>query len=232
MGAVSRHNQAHENAAHEFGRPVLIVGLTGGIASGKSAVADRLAELGAVIIDADVLAREVVAAGTPGLAAIERRFGGSVLTAGPDGVHTLDRAALGAVVFADESARRDLEAIVHPAVRARASELTRAAPSDAVVVQVIPLLVETGQQHAFDQVVVVDIDPERQLERLVARNGLSVEQALARISAQAARAERLAAADIVLDNNGTPGQLRAAVDGLWQRLRVASARMQPSGGTV
>lgn len=211
---------------------MLIVGLTGGIASGKSAVADRLAELGAVVIDADVLAREVVAPGTKGLSAIERRFGSSVVTTGPDGVRTLDRAALGALVFADEPARRDLEAMVHPAVRALADERTRAAPCDAVVVQVIPLLVETGQQRMFDQVVVVDIDPERQLERLVARSGLSADQALARISAQATRADRLAAADIVVDNNGTPEQLRAAVDGLWQRLRAASTGSIPSGGTV
>lgn len=191
----------------------MLIGLTGGIASGKSAVADRLAELGAVIIDADVLAREVVAPGTPGLAAITQRFGPEVLQ--PDG--TLNRPALGAVIFADEGARRDLEAIVHPAVRARAAELTRAAPSDAVVVQVIPLLVETGQQKSFDRVVVVDVDAAVQVRRLVARNGLSTEQAMARISAQVTRGERLAAADDVLDNNGTPEQLRAAVDALWTR---------------
>lgn len=194
------------------------VGLTGGIASGKSAVADRLAELGAVVVDADVLAREVVAPGTPGLAAIAGRFGDHLLAA--DG--TLDRAALGAIVFADPAARRDLEAIVHPAVRARAIELTEAAPPGAVVVQVIPLLVETGQQAAFDTVVVVDIDPELQLQRLIARNGLTREQAQARIDAQAAPEERTAAAHEVLRNNGTPDELRAQVDALWTRLRDAS----------
>lgn len=206
MGAVSRHN-----------RRVLIVGLTGGIASGKSAVAERLAELGAVIVDADVLAREVVAPGTPGLAAVLERFGSGVL--GPDGA--LDRAALGAIVFADPQARRELEAIVHPAVRARAAELTAAAPAGAIVVQVIPLLVETGQQRAFDRVVVVDIDPELQVERLVRRNGLTRAEGLARIAAQATREQRLAAADEVVDNNGTPEQLTAAVDALWARLREA-----------
>lgn len=194
----------------------MLIGLTGGIASGKSAVAERLAELGAVIVDADVLAREVVDPGTPGLAAIERRFGPDVLRT--DG--RLDRAALGAIVFDDPEARRDLEAIVHPAVRARAAQLTRAAPPDAVVVQVIPLLVETGQQKAFDRVVAVDVDPEVQLQRLVRRSGLPVDQARARINAQATREQRLAAADDVIDNNGTVEQLRAAVDRLWARLRV------------
>ena len=130
------------------------VGLTGGIASGKSLVAEELAARGAVIIDADVLAREVVEPGTDGLAAVVERFGAGVLTAG-----RLDRARLGQIVFADPEARRDLERIVHPAVRARAAELERSAPSDAVVVHVIPLLVETGQQDRFDVVVVVDVDP-------------------------------------------------------------------------
>ncbi len=198
---------------------VLLVGLTGGIASGKSAVADRLAELGAVVIDADVLAREVVAPGTPGLEAIVRRFGTGILRpADAGGASELDRAALGAVVFADPDARRDLEAIVHPAVRARAVELTRAAPPGAVVVQVIPLLVETGQQGSFDVVVVVDVDPETQLRRLIARSGLSDDQARARIAAQATREQRLAAAGEVIDNTGSPAALRAAVDLLWHRL--------------
>ncbi|MFT4293864.1 MAG: dephospho-CoA kinase [Micropruina sp.] len=200
---------------------VLLVGLTGGIASGKTAVADRLAELGAVVIDADLLAREVVEPGTPGLDAIAARFGAGVLRSASGGPE-LDRAALGAIVFADPAARRDLEAIVHPAVRARAAELTRAAPSGSVVVQVIPLLVETGQQDAFDVVVVVDVDPEVQLTRLVARSGLTPGEAQARIDAQAGRGQRLAAADAVLDNNGTPAQLRVAVDALWTRLAAAS----------
>lgn len=196
------------------------MGLTGGIASGKSAVADRLADLGAVIIDADLLAREVVEPGTSGLAAIVERFGPDVLR--PDG--SLDRPALGALVFADDQARRDLEAIVHPAVRARAVHLTAAAPPDAIVVQVIPLLVETGQQSAFDVVVVVDAEPEVQIERLAARNGLTREQALARINAQATRAQRLAAADEVVTNAGTRDELLAAVDALWARLQQAHRR--------
>ncbi len=190
------------------------VGLTGGIASGKSAVADRLAELGAVVVDADVLAREVVAPGTPGLAAIAGRFGDHLLAA--DG--TLDRAALGAIVFADPAARRDLEAIVHPAVRARANELTEAAPPGAVVVQVIPLLVETGQADDFDLVVVVDADEAVQLRRLMQRNGYTPSQARARLKAQASRAERLEAADLVIDNPAGLPELEAQVDALWPRL--------------
>lgn len=212
---------------------LLMVGLTGGIASGKSAVADRLAELGAVVIDADVLAREVVEPGTPGLDAIVERFGPGVLRPAADGgPPELDRPALGAIVFADPDARRDLEAIVHPAVRARAVELSRAAPSGSVVVQVIPLLVETGQADAFDLVVVVNLDPETQLDRLMARNGLTREQALARINAQAGRAQRLAAADEVIDNNGTPAELRNTTDALWRRLSAASSPQRPSHGTL
>ena len=195
----------------------LIVGLTGGIASGKSMAADRLAELGAVVIDADVLAREVVAPGTPGLAAIVERFGTGVLRPG-EGPAELDRAALGAIVFADPDARRDLEAIVHPAVRARANELTEAAPPGAVVVQVIPLLVETGQGGAFDVVVVVDADPDVQVARLMARDGLDREAALARLTAQASREARLAAADHVISNDGSPEDLVRAVGELWEKL--------------
>lgn len=214
---------------------VLLVGLTGGIASGKSAVADRLAELGAVVIDADVLAREVVAPGTPGLAAIVERFGRGILRPGPAGEPDraeLDRAALGAIVFADPDARRALEAIVHPAVRARAVELTRAAPPGSIVVEVIPLLVETGQEGSFDLVVVTDVDPGVQLDRLVARSGLSREQALARINAQATRDGRLEAADEVIDNNGTPSELRAATDALWERLNAAYRGARPGRGTL
>ena len=193
---------------------MLLVGLTGGIASGKSAVADLLAAKGAVIIDADVLAREVVEPGTPGLAAVVQRFGTDVLTA--DGA--LDRATLGQVVFADPAARRDLEAIVHPAVRRRAAELTAAADADAVVVQVIPLLVETGQTDAFDAVVVVDVDPDTQVARVMARNGLAEAEARQRLAAQAGRVERLVAADLVVDNSGTLEDLAAEVDLLWQAL--------------
>lgn len=195
---------------------MVLVGLTGGIASGKSAVADLLAAKGAVIIDADVLAREVVEPGKPGLAAVVRRFGRGVLA--PDGA--LDRPALGALVFADPAARRDLEAIIHPEVRRRAAELTAAADPDAVVVQVIPLLIETGQADAFDVVVVVDVPPQTQVARLRGRNGLGADEARQRLAAQATRESRLAAADLVIDNSGSLADLPAAVDVLWDALRA------------
>ena len=195
------------------------VGLTGGIASGKSLVADELAARGAVIIDADVLAREVVEPGTEGLAAIVERFGEGVLQSG-----RLDRATLGHIVFADPEARRDLERIVPPAVRARAAQLDRAAPMDAVVVHVIPLLVETGQQDRFDVVVVVDVDPDTQVARLVARDGFDEADARARLAAQATREQRRAVADIVLDNSGSVTDLKTQIDPLWQFLTSAEAR--------
>ena len=195
---------------------MLRVGLTGGIASGKTTVSDALREHGAVVIDADLLAREVVEPGTPGLAAIVARFGPGVLT--EDG--RLDRAALGQIVFADAQDRRDLEAIIHPAVRARAADIEAAAPPDAVVVQVIPLLVETGQHDDFDVLVVVDAEPDHQLARLRQRNGLDPEAAQARISAQAARHERLAVADVVLDNTADHDELRRQIDRLWADLRA------------
>jgi dephospho-CoA kinase len=195
---------------------VLRVGLTGGIASGKTAVSDALAERGAVVIDADVLARQVVDPGTPGLAAVVERFGPHVLTA--DG--RLNREALAEIVFADPGARRDLEAIVHPAVRARAAAIEADADPAAVVVHVIPLLVETGQQDDFDVLVVVDVEPERQLERLRRRNGLDAEAAQARIAAQATRPARLAVADVVLDNDAGIDDLADQVDRLWRDLRT------------
>lgn len=189
------------------------IGLTGGIASGKSLVATRLAELGAVVIDADMLARDVVAPGTPGLAAVVRRFGPSVLAG-----EVLDRSALGRLVFADAAARADLEQIIHPAVRQRAAEQEAAAPAGAVVVHAIPLLVETGQADDFDLCVVVDCEPARQVARLHARDGLTAEEAETRLAAQASRAERLAAADVVLRNDGTVPELIAQVDALWSGL--------------
>lgn len=188
--------------------------MTGGIASGKTAVSDRLAELGAVVIDSDLLAREVVEPGTSGLAAVVDRFGPAVLR--PDG--SLDRTALGSVVFADDEARRDLERIVHPAVRARAAELESAAQPDAIVVHVIPLLVETGQAGSFDVVVVVDLDPGVQRRRLQERNDLTSEQAQARMSAQTDRRRRVESADRVLVNNGTVAELLSQADALWQDL--------------
>jgi dephospho-CoA kinase len=195
------------------------VGLTGGIASGKSLVAAELAARGAIIIDADVLAREVVEPGTPGLAAIIERFGPQLLTDG-----RLDRAHLAEIVFADPAARRDLERIVHPAVRARAVELERAAGSAAVVVHVIPLLVETGQQWNFDLVITIDVDHETQIQRMMARNGFSRAEAESRIAAQAAREDRRAAADVVLDNSGDVAQLKDQIDALWAVLTSTAAR--------
>jgi dephospho-CoA kinase len=195
------------------------VGLTGGIASGKSAVAAELAARGAIIIDADVLAREVVEPGTSALAAIIDRFGPQVLSDGQ-----LDRTRLAQIVFADPLARRDLERIVHPAVRARAADLERAAGRAAVVVHVIPLLVETGQQEDFDLVVTVDVDHETQIKRLIARNGYTRAEAESRIAAQASREDRRIAADVVLDNTGSAAQLREQIDALWAELGSAGAR--------
>jgi dephospho-CoA kinase len=195
------------------------VGLTGGIASGKSVVAAELAARGAIVIDADVLAREVVEPGTPALAAIVDRFGVQVLSDG-----RLDRARLAQIVFADPLARRDLERIVHPAVRTRAAELERAAGAAAVVVHVIPLLVETGQQEDFDLVVTVEVDHETQIKRLMARNGYTRAEAESRIAAQASREDRVIEADVVLDNTGSVTQLREQIDALWAELSSAVAR--------
>ena len=195
------------------------VGLTGGIASGKSLVAAELAARGAIIIDADVLAREVVEPGTPALAAIVDRFGVEVVKDGH-----LDRARLAQIVFADPLARRYLERIVHPAVRARSAELERAAGGAAVVVHVIPLLVETGQHEDFDLVVTVDADHETQIQRLMARNGFTRAEAESRIAAQASREDRTLVADVVLDNTGNVTRLREQIDALWAELSSAVAR--------
>ncbi len=190
------------------------VGLTGGIGSGKSTVSALLREHGAVVIDYDQIAREVVEPGSPGLAAIAQRFGTEVLA--PDG--SLDRPALGAIVFADEAARRDLEAITHPAVRARAAELEGQAGSSGVVVHDIPLLAESGERGPYDVVVVVDVPVEVQVDRLVRDRGMSPEEAQARIGAQASRDDRAAVADVVVDNSGSLEELTAAVRDLWQEL--------------
>jgi dephospho-CoA kinase len=197
---------------------VFRVGLTGGIASGKSTVADELARRGALVIDADRLAREVVEPGTAELAKVAERFPGTVV----DG--RLDRAKLAAVVFADPHARGDLERIIHPAVRKRAAELEQSAPPGSVVVHVIPLLVETGQESDFDLCVVVDVNHETQLSRLLARDGMTRAEAEARISAQATREQRLAAADVVIDNSGSVNQLREQIDNLWPVLLTADSR--------
>lgn len=189
---------------------MLRVGLTGGIGAGKSAVAGRLAELGAVIVDSDVLAREVVAPGTPGLAAVAEAFGAGVL----DAAGALDRPRLGELVFADPDARRRLEGIIHPLVRRRSVELTEAAAVDAVVVNDVPLLVEVGLAPTYHLVVVVEADPEARVERLVGR-GMTADAARARIAAQASDERRRAAADALLDNSGSRDESRSAVDALW-----------------
>nr|WP_221203314.1 dephospho-CoA kinase [Modestobacter versicolor] len=186
------------------------IGLTGGIGSGKSTVAALLAERGARMVDADRIAREVVAPGTPGLAAVVAEFGEGVLTA--DGA--LDRPALAAVVFADPAARARLDAVVHPLVRARAAELVAAAPPDGVVVQDVPLLVETGQAGSYDLVLVVETDLETRVARLVER-GLPAEDARARIASQASDEERRAVADVVLRNDGDRAALAEQVARFW-----------------
>lgn len=192
------------------------VGLTGGIGSGKSAVADLLAAKGAIIIDTDVLAREAVEPGTAAFGRIVQRFGPTVVDI--DG--RLDRRRLGEIVFADEVALRDLEAITHPAIRELAKRLADRASSAAVVVQVIPLLVEHDQLHRFDQIVVVDLDPDVQVARVQARDGHSVDHIRARMAVQAERSDRLAVADVVIDNSGSPQDLARQVDELWASLIV------------
>ena len=190
------------------------VGLTGGVASGKSAVACMLSELGAVVVDADVLAREVVEPGTPGLAAVVAEFGDGVLA--DDG--TLDRPALGAVVFGDQVARRRLEAILHPLIRARGAAIEAEAGADALVVHDIPLLVETGQAGSFDAVVVVDVPVETQVERMVGDRGMSEADARARVAAQASLEARMEAATHVVDNTGTREDLRDRVTEVFEEL--------------
>jgi len=194
---------------------VLKIGLTGGIGAGKSAVAARLAAHGAVVVDADRLAREVVAPGTDGLREIEAAFGPDVL----DAQGALDRPALGARVFGDDAARRRLEGIIHPRVRARTAELVAAAPPDAIVVNDVPLLVETGLAPTYHLVIVVDAPEPTRVDRLARTRGMAAPEALARIRAQATDAQRRAAADVLLPNAGSIADLDARVDALWERLR-------------
>ncbi|WP_432571943.1 dephospho-CoA kinase [Kineococcus sp. SYSU DK005] len=195
---------------------MLRVGLTGGIGAGKSTVAAHLVRLGAVLVDADVIAREVVAPGTAGLGAVVERFGPGVLR--QDGA--LDRPALGRLVFADDAARADLNALVHPLVAARREELVAAAPPGAVVVEDVPLLVETGLAARFPLVIVVHAGAGERLRRLVADRGMSEQDARARVAAQAGDEERLAAADVVLDNPrrdpGAADPLPRRVERLWR----------------
>ena len=193
------------------------VGLTGGVASGKSTVSAMLRDLGAVVVDADLLAREVVAPGTEGLAEIVAAFGPGVLT--PDGA--LDRPAMGARVFAEDDARRRLEAIIHPRVRQRGAELEAAAGPGAVVVHDIPLLAETGQGAAFDAVVVVDVPVETQVERMMSARGMTRAEAEARVAAQASREQRRAVATYVVDNTGTLEDLRERVTEVFEEIVAA-----------
>jgi len=198
------------------------IGLTGGIAAGKSVAARRFGECGAVVVDADVLAREAVAPGSPGLDAVVEEFGTGVL----DGAGGLDRSALGRLVFADAQARARLEALVHPVVRRLAAEREAAAAvldAGAVVVHDIPLLVETGQAEDFHVVVVVHTPAVLRVERLVRLRGLSRADAQARVAAQVRDEDRLAVADVVLDGSGSDADLERQVDELWERLAVERA---------
>lgn len=191
------------------------VGLTGGIGSGKSEVARRLRAHGAVVVDYDQLARDVVGAGTPGQAAVVAEFGPEVLAA--DG--ELDRERLAQLVFGDEDARGRLNAIVHPLVRARAAEAAAQVPDGGVVVHDIPLLVESGLAPAFDTVVVVTAPVETRVRRLVTRRGMSEEAALARVRAQASDEDRLAAATHVVSNDGDLEALDAQVERVWEEIQ-------------
>lgn len=205
-----------------------LIGLTGGIASGKSAVAGRLAEHGAIVVDADVLAREVVEPGTQGLAEIARQFGPGVIA--PDG--SLDRAALGAIVFPDPDKRALLNSITHPAIWARAKQLFELAQErdpHAVVVYDVPLLAEASSDRPmrFDLVVVVHADMDERIRRLVELRGMSREEALHRLNSQASDTERLAIADVVIDSNGTLDDTLRQADELWAMAAASAVSAQP-----
>ncbi|MGM0930932.1 MAG: dephospho-CoA kinase [Actinomycetota bacterium] len=195
---------------------MLRIGLTGGIAAGKSLAARRLAELGATLVDADAIAREVVEPGTDGLLAVVEAFGPGILN--DEG--RLNRPALGALVFNDPAQRARLNAIVHPLVRARAAELAAAAGEGGILVQDIPLLVETGQSPSFHLVVVIDAPEAERLRRMVEDRDMTEADARSRMAAQASSAERRAAADVVLDNTGSREQLLAGLDALWEERLV------------
>ncbi|HYH50842.1 MAG TPA: dephospho-CoA kinase [Acidimicrobiia bacterium] len=199
---------------------MLRVGLSGGIGSGKSTVARALARRGAVVIDADAIAREVVEPGQPGLAAVVERFGEGIL----DGDGRLDRPALAALVFEDAAARADLNAIVHPLVAAESARRMAAAPAGSVVVLDVPLLVEAAKS-GYDVVVIVEAPPELRVERLVGR-GMTADDARKRMAAQASDEDRRKVADVVLDNSGSEEDLEAQIDSLWAEL-TASLRSGP-----
>lgn len=204
---------------------MFVIALTGGIAAGKSTVARRFAEHGAVVIDADRLAREAVEPGTPGLAAIAERFGPGVIDA--DG--RLDRPALGAIVFADETARLDLNGITHPAVAALLKERlaeTAAADPDAIVVYDVPLLAESGGRRdgLFRFVVVVEAPAEVRVQRLIELRGMAADEAARRVASQASDEERRALADVVIDTGGSLDATVQQTDAAWLRVREAAAR--------
>lgn len=195
---------------------MLLIGLTGGIGSGKSTVSSLLAANGAVILDADAITRSLQVPGTAVFDAMVERFGPGIIA--EDG--SLDRAAVAAIVFADEQAKRDLEGIVHPAVGAEMlTRLQALADVDTVVIYDVPLLVESGRK-GYAAVIVVDIDPELAVARLVEHRGMAEADARARIANQAAREERLAVADLVIDNSGTRAQLQKQVDEAWAWIRT------------
>jgi dephospho-CoA kinase len=204
---------------------MLMLALTGGIASGKSVVAERLVELGAVLVDSDLLAREVVAPGSIGLARIIETFGAGVLA--PDG--SLDRKALGAIVFADGERRAQLNAITHPLIGERAEALIAAAAPDAVIVRDIPLFIESGADpRAFDLVITMTADIETRIRRMVERRGMTREEAIQRIEAQAPETARLAIADVVIRNDGDLVDTLHQVDELWASLPTTAQRRQRS----
>ncbi len=195
-----------------------LIGLTGGIASGKSTIASRLAELGAVVVDADRIARQVVEPGTPALAEIARTFGESVIA--PDG--SLDRPALGAIVFGDADALQKLNGITHPAVLAASTarfDAAAAADPAAIVVYDVPLLVESANEYPFDLVVVAHAAAATRVDRLVRLRGMAADEAERRIGSQASDEARLAVADIVIDTDGSLAQTLEQVDELWESLR-------------
>jgi dephospho-CoA kinase len=198
---------------------MLRVGLTGGIGAGKSEVSRLLAAQGAIVIDADLIAREVVAPGTEGLAEVVAAFGPGVLA--PDG--SLDRAKLGDLVFTDADQLARLNAIVHPLVGARMRELEDSAGPGSIVVHDVPLIAENNLADGYDLVVVVDVPPRIQVDRLVRLRGMSREQARARMAAQASREQRLAIADMVVDNSGSLAELDRQVGDLWAELRRREA---------
>ncbi|MET9950891.1 dephospho-CoA kinase [Streptomyces sp. NPDC006339] len=198
---------------------MLKVGLTGGIGAGKSEVSRLLVSYGAVLIDADRIAREVVEPGTPGLAAVVAEFGPEIL----DARGALDRPKLGAIVFADPERLAALNGIVHPLVGARSAELEAEAGPDDVVVHDVPLLTENGLAPLYDLVVVVDASPETQLDRLVRLRGMTEPEARARMAAQATRAQRRAVADVLVDNDGPLEALEPQVRKLWDELRQRAA---------